>query len=203
MVRDEMSLLTTNNQTAVLEQTTGPSSKTTCADLVRHFLEQKPINYTKARRLYHETELPYPQEFEVLFSNLIKDYNSIRESELINAVQKSIAVNIDDAAVSIKIAREVNRVVSQIRHKDRVATQLILLQRLFDQTLEQVSEHHHVKTTTTGLEHDLLTRLVKADGDVTAWTPADQAALACVLDCTLFEVEPMARAYWTAAQSSK
>jgi hypothetical protein len=191
------------NQTSILEKTIGPTSKTSSADLARYFLEETPINYTKARRLYHECELTYPQDFEVLFSNLIKEYNSVCELELIKAVQKRIAVSIDDAATSIKIAREINYAINQIRVKDRVATQLILLQRLFDESLQKVAEHHDRKTATEGLERELLTRLVKADGDICNWSNADQAELARVLDCTLFEVEPMARAYWTAAQASK
>jgi hypothetical protein len=186
-----------------MEDLLGPDTKTTAADIARHFLEGRPIKYGRDRMLYAEMSQAYPEGVEYLFANMIKDFNAIRDEELITSLQKSIVVQIEDAAVGIKLARQVKAIVRDIRRKDKIATQLLLLHVFYDQALQNIKNQHKVLLDSmTTNERSLLTHLVRTDGNVSELSDELQNGLQLVFDCPREKLQETITKYWNATRTS-
>ena len=186
-----------------MEDLLGPDTKTTAADIARHFLEGRPIKYSRDRMLYAEMSQAYPEGVEYLFANMIKDFNAIRDEELITSLQKSIVVQIEDAAVGIKLARQVKSIVRDIRRKDKIATQLLLLHVFYDQALQNIKNQHKVLLDSmTTNERSLLTHLARTDGNVSELSDELQYGLHLVFDCPREKLQETITKYWNATRTS-
>jgi len=120
----------------------------TC-DMARDVFRECSIGqktFQRARIIYDETDQPYPLGAEKSLVQLAKEFNQIRDDELLNDVQKDIVANIDDVSVGIALAKRVRKAVEEIRRKDRLAANIVLVGTLYDSALAEAEKQHRAMT---------------------------------------------------------
>ena len=79
-----------------------------------------------------EMEEEFPQEHISTLQQLVSEYDNINDSAILKDLQRSIAVTQDDAATGIRLARQVNAAIEQIRAKDALAGRILVLSNLLN-----------------------------------------------------------------------
>lgn len=91
---------------------------------------------------------PYPETAMDTLRQAIQQYDEINEHNLINSLQRSIAVTQDDAGVGIRLAREVTATIRRIREKDALGTRVVLLASLLQIYHKNLGERHEAWVAT-------------------------------------------------------
>ena len=108
-------------------------------DFARHTFHTTRIGrdyFARARLLFHETySAGYPRAGESVLAGLTDEFNAIKDSQLINDLQKRIVAKVDDAVVGLQLAAAVKQTITTIRRKDRIACSIALLARQMDQAV--------------------------------------------------------------------
>lgn len=197
----------------VCEMLSGSSTGNAC-DLARDVFNRAglgPSGLRRARTVYAETRGTYPQGIETLLTSMTKEFNDIKDAEIINTLQKNMVARIDDASVGLALAKEVREAVARVRRKDLLAANIALLVSVYDQALAAEEQYHREMTRVEDKStHDLLVKLFgvyEREGDMSDFSPDELLALRrfveVPLDTPAEELTQLLHAYMKEASESQ
>lgn len=100
------------------------------------------VGITRGQIMSLELNTEFPQEPVSALQQLVSEYDNINESAILKDLHRSIAVTQDDPATGIRLARQINAAIDQIRLKDALAGRILVLANLIHVVQEDTIARH-------------------------------------------------------------
>lgn len=115
----------------------------------------------RARIIYHEIDEPYPIEVEQQFIELSQEFNTIKEADILNRLQKEIVAATETGPAALALIKTVESALALIRKKDAMGAHIAILSLFYDAALAHQEQKHRSATTVSEATERLLLKLLR------------------------------------------